>query len=129
LALSIDEVRAVFKRRRAAWLAEDVSGYLDCWYDDLVLETPSRSVRGRRAYEALLRQSFAWSRPRAFEVHHLAVDGDVALADWTISVTRRSDGAVVEWSGMSAARLHEGRIVWWREYYKNPEALTAGARG
>ena len=128
LALSIDEVRAVFERRRAAWLAEDVPGYLDCWHDDLVLETPGQSVRGRAAYEELVRQSFAWARPRAFEIHHLAVDGDVALADWTISVTRRDDGAVVEWSGMSAAQLRDGRIVRWKEYYKDPEALARDAR-
>jgi ketosteroid isomerase-like protein len=127
LALSIDDVRAVFERRRAAWLAEDVPGYLDCWHDDLVLDMPSRTVRGRDAYEQLLRRSFAWARPRSFEIHHLAVDDDVALADWTISVTRRDDGAVVEWRGMSAARLRDGRIVWWREYYKDPEALARGA--
>lgn len=128
MALSVDEARAVFERRRAAWLAEDVSHYLDCWNDDLVIETPGRTIRGRAAYEEVVRQSFAWARPRAFEIHHLAVDADVALADWTISVTRRNDGAVVEWRGMSAARLHNGRIVWWREYYKDPDALARAAR-
>jgi ketosteroid isomerase-like protein len=128
LALSTDEARAVFERRRAAWLAEDVPAYLDCWDHDLMIEMPHQSVRGRAAYEELVRQSFAWARPRAFEIHHLAVDGDVALADWTISVDRRRDGAVVEWRGMSAARLHNGRIVWWREYYKDPEALARAAR-
>jgi ketosteroid isomerase-like protein len=128
LALSIDEARAVFERRRAAWLAEDLSGYLDCWDDDLVLEMPGRSVGGRAAYEELVRRSFAWARPRAFEIHHLGVDGDVALADWTISVTRRKDGAVVQWSGMSAAQLRGGRIVWWRECYADPAALARAAR-
>jgi uncharacterized protein (TIGR02246 family) len=128
LALSIDEARAVFERRVAAWLAEDVSRYLQCFHDDLVIEMAGRSVRGRDAYGELVRQSFAWARPRAFDIHHLAVDGDVVLADWTISVTRRKDGVVVEWSGMSAARLRDGRIVWWREYYKDSEALARAAR-
>jgi uncharacterized protein (TIGR02246 family) len=128
LALSIQEARAVFERRVAAWLAEDVPGYLACWDDDLVIEMPGRTIRGRTAYEELVRQSFAWARPRAFDVHHLAVDGDVALADWTISVNRRSDEAVVEWRGMSAAELRNGRIVWWREYYEDPEALARAAR-
>jgi uncharacterized protein (TIGR02246 family) len=128
LTHSIEEARAVFERRRRAWLAEDVSGYLDCWDDDLVIETPGRSIRGRTAYEQLVRQSFAWARPRTFEIHHLAVDGDVALADWTISVNRRRDEAVVEWRGMSAARLHNDRIVWWREYYEDPAALANAAR-
>lgn len=128
MALSPEEARAIFDRRRAAWLTEDVPGYLDCWEDDLVIEMPGRSVRGRAAYEKLVRQSFGWARPRAFEIHHLAVDGDVALADWTISVTRRTDGAIVEWRGMSTARLRNGRIVWWREYYEDPRALADAAR-
>jgi ketosteroid isomerase-like protein len=128
VALSIEEARAVFERRVAAWLAEDVAGYLDCWDDDLVIEMPGRAVRGRAAYEDLVRQSFAWVRPQAFDIHHLAVDGDIALADWTISVTRRRDGAVVEWRGMSAAELHDGRIRWWREVYDDPEALARAAR-
>lgn len=127
---SIDEARAVFERRRAAWLAEDVDGYLDCWVDDLVLETPGREpVRGRVAYMEMVRQSFSWAKPRAFEFHHLAVDGDVVFADWTISVERRADGGVVEWRGMSVAELRDGRIVWWREYYDDPTALARAARG
>jgi ketosteroid isomerase-like protein len=126
---SIEEARAVFERRRVAWLAEDVDGYLDCWVDDLVLETPGRDpVGGRPAYEAMVRQSFAWAEPRAFEFHHLAVQDDVVLADWTISVARRHDGEVVEWRGMSAAALRDGRIVWWREYYEDPAALARAAR-
>jgi ketosteroid isomerase-like protein len=128
LALTIEEARAVFERRRNAWLAEDVAGYLDCWEDGLLIEMPGRSIRGRAAYEQLVRQSLAWGRPRAFEIHNLAVDGEVALADWTISVNRRRDGAVVEWRGMSAALLRNGRIVWWREYYEDPEALAEAAR-
>jgi ketosteroid isomerase-like protein len=129
LALSIEEARAVFERRRNAWLAEDVTGYLDCWEDGLVIEMPGRSIRGRAAYEQLVRQSLAWGRPRALEIHNLAVDGEVALADWTISVNRRRDGAVVEWRGMSAALLRNGRIVWWREYYEDPKALADAVRG
>jgi limonene-1,2-epoxide hydrolase len=128
LAVSVEEARAVFERRRAAWLAEDVPGYLDCWVDDLVIEMPGRSVRGRAAYEELVRQSFAWARPRTFEIHHLAVDEDVVLTDWTISVSRRDNGAIVEWRGMSAARLRNGRIVWWREYYEDPQVLARAAR-
>ena len=128
MALSSEDARSVFEGRVAAWLAEDVTGYLDCWDDNLVIEMPGRSVRGRAAYEELVRQSFAWARPRAFEIHHLAVDEDVALADWTISVNRRGDGAVVEWRGMSAAQLRDGRIAWWREYYEDPGALARAAR-
>lgn len=119
-----------FERRRVAWLAGDVEAYLDCWVDDLVLETPGRVIRGRDDYRSVLERSLAWARPRDFVFHHLAVDGDVVLADWTISVERRADGVVVAWRGMSAAEVRDGRIVWWREYYEDPGALAqaAGAR-
>src|SRR5687767_4288829 len=103
---------ACFDRRRTAWLARDIEAYLDCWVDDLVLETPGRVLRGRAEYRKLLERSLAWAEPREFVFHHLAVDGDVVLADWTISVARRSDGLVVEWRGMSAAELRDGQIVW-----------------
>ena len=52
-----------------------------------------------------------------------AAGGDVVLAEWTISAERRSDGAVVEWEGMSVCELRDGRISWWREYYDDPDAL------
>jgi len=65
-------------------------------------------------------------RSRGFDVHHLAVDGDVVLADWTITVERRSDRAPVAWRGMSTCLLAaDGRIVWWREYYEDPATLRA----
>ena len=128
--VDVQVAHAVFDRRRAAWLAEDVDGYLDCWVDDLVLETPGREpVRGRDAYEAMVRQSFAWAKPNAFEFHHIAVGGDIVFADWTISVERRHDAKVIEWRGMSVAELRDGRIVWWREYYDDPQALAKAARG
>jgi limonene-1,2-epoxide hydrolase len=119
-----------FERRRAAWLAGEIDAYLDCWIDDLVLETPGRVIRGRDEYRGLLERSFAWARPREFVFHHVALDGDVVLADWTISVERCADGVAVAWRGMSAAELRDGRIVWWREYYEDPGALAraAGAR-
>jgi len=129
MALTVEEVRAVFDRRRQAWLAADVDAYLDCWVPDLVLETPGRVVRGRADYEAMVRGSFAWAAPRTFEVHHLAADGDVVLADWTITVERRADGTAVTWRGMSACELRDGRIVWWREYYQDPVGLARAARG
>ena len=122
------EALECFERRRAAWLAGDIEGYLDCWVDDLVLETPGRAIRGRDEYRTLLERSLAWAEPREFVFHHLAVDGDAVLADWTISVARRTDGLVVEWRGMSAAELRDGRIVWWREYYEDPGALAQLAR-
>lgn len=129
MTLTIDDARAVFERRRRAWLAEDVEAYLACFADDVVLETPGRTVRGRAEYEPMTRMSFAWARPVSFEFHHLGVDGDVVLADWTITVERRSDDGRVTWRGMSACELRDGVIGWWREYYQDPAALAQAARG
>jgi uncharacterized protein (TIGR02246 family) len=129
MTLTIDDARAVFERRRQAWLAEDLEAYLACFAEDIVLEVPGRIVRGHAEYEPMSRGSFQWAKPVSFEFHHLAVDGDVVLADWTIAVERRSDGGRVEWRGMSACELRDGTITWWREYYQDPAALAKAARG
>lgn len=124
--MDLDGARAVFERRRAAWLAEDLDAYMACWVEDMVIHVPGRTITGRDAYRELAAGSFAWGRPVAFDVHHLAVDGDVVLADWTITVERRSDRAPVAWRGMSTCLLAaDGRIVWWREYYEDPATLRA----
>jgi ketosteroid isomerase-like protein len=112
--LTVDEAAAVFERRRQAWLAVDVDGYLACFADDLEITVPGREepIRGIEAYGRLVRASFAWARPRSFEFHHLAVAGDdVVLAEWTISTEKAT------WRGMSACALADGRIRWWREYW------------
>jgi ketosteroid isomerase-like protein len=114
----------IFDRRVRAWLAEDVDAYLACWHDDMSIMLPGRDAPlvGLAAYRALVEQSFAWARPVSFDVHQLAFDGDVALAEWTIRVERRRDGVPFEWSGMSACEVRDGRITWWREYHHAPPA-------
>lgn len=121
---SLDDIVALFDRRRAAWLAEDLEAYLDCFADDLELTVPGRDVvRGRAAYEAVVVRSTAWARPARFDLHHLAVTpGGEVLAEWTIAVERRDTGAEVTWRGMSACSLDGERIRHWREYW-DPAAL------
>jgi ketosteroid isomerase-like protein len=131
MTLTLDEARALFDRRRTAWLAEDLEGYLDCFARDIVLEVPGgRVVRGHAEYEPMARSSFGWARPVDFEFHHVAVgESDVVMADWTITVERRRDGAAITWRGMSSCTMVDGRITWWREYYEDPVALGRAARG
>jgi ketosteroid isomerase-like protein len=128
-SLTIDEARRIFDRRVQAWLAEDVDAYLDCWHDDLELWIPGRDepVRGRAEYRELVEGSNRWAAPKRFVVHHLAVDGAVVLAEWTIAATRRSDGVEVEWDGMSACLVDAGRIRWWREHHRTRPALVDSA--
>jgi uncharacterized protein (TIGR02246 family) len=130
MALTVAEAEALFERRRAAWLGEDLTAYLACFAEDVVLEVPGRIVRGHAEYEPMARSSFAWARPVSFEFHHLAVaEPDVVMADWTITVERRTDGAEVRWRGMSVCAIADGRIRWWREYYEDPVGLGKAARG
>jgi ketosteroid isomerase-like protein len=130
VAITLDDATRLFDRRRAAWLAEDLDAYVACFAEDVVLEVPGRTVRGQAEYEPMSRRSFEWAKPVSFEFRNLAVgDDEVVMADWTITVERRSDGAPVTWRGMSVCRIVDDRIAWWREYYEDPVALGKAARG
>ena len=122
--VTLAEAQALFDRRLRAWLAEDVEGYLACWAPDMVFSSPvHHAMRGREQYAALIRQSAAAIRPLRFEIKHLAVNGDVVLAEWTMAVARRTDGKEMAWDGASACAIQGGLISWWREYW-NPAAFA-----
>ena len=117
---TLDDARALFDRRRQAWLAADADAYLDLFASDLEISMPGRAepVRGRDRYAAIVARSFRWAAPESFDFHHLAVNGDVVMAEWTIAARRRDDAALFRWHGMSVARIDDdGRIAWWREYW------------
>ena len=126
MALTVDEARAVFRRRVDAWLAQDVDAYVACWHDDMRIEMPTGTITGAVKYRKLVDASFGWAEPVSFDVHHLAVDPDasVVFADWTIRARRRDDRVVVEWRGLSVCELRAGRIAWWKEYHLAPPAAV-----
>ena len=128
MTITVDEARAVFARRIAAWLAEDVDAYVACWHDDMRIEMPTGVIEGAARYRKLVAGSFAWAEPVSFDVHHLAVDGpnDIVFADWTIRARRREDDVLVEWRGLSVCELRDGRISWWREHHLAPPGPVAG---
>jgi ketosteroid isomerase-like protein len=128
VTITVDEARAVFARRIAAWLAEDVDAYLACWHDDMRIEMPTGLIEGAARYRKLVAGSFAWAEPISFDVHHLAVDSpnDIVFADWTIRARRREDDVLVEWRGLSVCELRAGRISWWREHHLAPPGPVAG---
>ncbi|MBM3671981.1 MAG: nuclear transport factor 2 family protein [Actinobacteria bacterium] len=129
MSITLDEARTLYERRRVAWLAEDLEGYLACFAEDVVLETPTRTVRGHAEYESMTKMSFEWAKPVSFDFHHLAIgDDDVVMCDWTITVARRADNQEITWCGMNVCQLKEGVIQWWREYYQDPESLKQAAR-
>ena len=122
---SHDEAVALFVRRRDAWLHEDVDAYLALWAEDMTFQSPVHEapLRGRVAFAELVRRSFAFSRPIAFEFTHIAVHGASVLAEWRITIERRDGVGRIEWWGMSVAEIRNGLIHTWREYW-NPAALS-----
>jgi ketosteroid isomerase-like protein len=122
------EATALFDRRREAWLREDLPAYLACFAEDLVFGSPVHDppLRGRRAFAGLVERSSGALRPVSFDVHGLAVDGDLVLAEWTIVVESRADGRRVRWRGMSTAVYRDGRIASWREYWNPADLAAAG---
>ena len=112
----------LFQRRVDAWLAADLDAYMACWADDMVIELPTGVIRGADRYRKLVAAGFSWAAPVSFDVHHLAFDGPVALADWTIRARRREDDALIEWRGLSVCEFSGERIVWWREHHLAPPA-------
>jgi ketosteroid isomerase-like protein len=120
-----DDLRAAFQRRVEAWLAADLDAYMDCWADNTVIELPSGVIEGAERYRKLVAAGFAWAAPVSFDVHHLALEGNVALADWTIRARRREDDALIEWRGLSVCELRDGKIKWWREHHLAPPAPVA----
>ena len=91
---TIDEARALFDRRRDAWLREDLEAYLDCWTDDITFESPVHRppICGREAYASLIRASAVAVRPLRFDLQNLAVADDVVLAEWEIEAEHRASG-------------------------------------
>jgi limonene-1,2-epoxide hydrolase len=118
---TLAEAHDLFDRRRRAWLAEDVDGYLALWAEDMTFQSPvhAEPLRGRAAFATLVRQSLAFARPVAFEFRHIAVVETIVLAEWRIAVERRTERRVVAWDGMSVAEIRVGLIHRWREYW-NP---------
>ena len=123
MMVSYDEAVSLFERRRQAWLREDTDAYLALWADDMTFQSPVHPEPLKRvAFGDLIRQSAAFSRPLRFDFDHIAVYGPMVLAEWTIAIERRDSGKRIEWRGMSVARIRDGLIVEWREYW-NPLAV------
>jgi limonene-1,2-epoxide hydrolase len=119
------EAVALFERRRRAWLREDVDAYLALWAADMTFQSPAHAepLRGRDAFAGLVRQSLAFARPVSFDFTHIAVHGDLVLAEWRIAIERREGGRRIGWPGMSVAEIRDGVIHRWREYW-NPADLA-----
>lgn len=122
---TLEDAETLFARRRDAWLRRDLAAYLACWAEDMTFQSPVHvePLRGRAAFGDLVRASMAFATPVRFDFTHLAVRGDMVLAEWVIAIERVADKRRVEWWGMSVAEIRGGLIGRWREYW-NPADVT-----
>jgi ketosteroid isomerase-like protein len=92
-----------------AWNAGDTKRALDCFTDDAVyMEPPDRQhYTGRGELFAF----FGGDQPPPMLLvwHHLLVDGDVGVGEYTYRGQRQYHGLVI-------VRVRDGRIDRWREY-------------
>lgn len=126
-----DEALALFARRRDAWLASDLDAYLALFAPDLEFRSPTHvePLRAREAFATLVRDSARALEPESFEFTHLAVHGDVVLAEWHIAARHRASGRRIAWWGMSVCTIRDGMIQTWREYWNPKDVAGASGRG
>lgn len=125
--LSEADVDDFFDRRQRAWLSKDLDAYLSLWADDVEFTTPDHgsAIHGRDALRAFIAGSFAADTSAvSLEIDHWAITGDVLLHEWTL-VTRPGDGGEPELlRGMAICGFRDGRVAWWRDYYRSTAAAS-----
>src|SRR2546427_12790569 len=111
--LSHEDALGLFERRRRAWLDADLDGYLALWTEDMTFQSPlhAEPLRGRDAFAELVARSLATARPVRFDLEHLAVWGDVVLAEWCIAIERRGSGGGGGGGGLWVAPMGGGRLA------------------
>ena len=130
MLIDIAEARAVFDRRVAAWLAEDVDAYVDV----LARRHADRDADRRDRRRGALPQA----RGRQLRVGRAGVVRRApprgrrrrttsCFADWTIRARRREDDVLVEWRGLSVCELGTagsagGASIIWRRRARSSRA-------
>lgn len=118
-----EEAIDLFERRRKAWLAEDLDAYLALWADDMTFKSPvhDEPLVGKEDYARLLRVSATAVKPLGFDILSIAVNGDLVLAEWKITMEWRLQNVTVSYTGMSRSVIRNGLITEWREYWNAGE--------
>lgn len=104
-----DEFVTLMETIRERWIAGDTLRALECFTDDCVYMEPPDEQR----YEgrAELFEFFGGDDPPPMDLawHHLVVDGDIGVGEYTYRGTHQYHGLVI-------VQLRGGRIGRWREY-------------
>ena len=92
-----------------AWNAGDTNRALACFTDDAIYMEPPDEQRYEGREE--LFDFFGGDDPPPMEMawHHLVVDGDIGMGEYTYRGTRQYHGLVI-------VQVREGVIARWREY-------------
>ena len=92
-----------------AWNAGDTNRALACFTDDAIYMEPPDEQRYEGREE--LFGFFGGDDPPPMEMawHHLVVDGDIGMGEYTYRGTRQYHGLVI-------VQVREGVIARWREY-------------
>ncbi len=60
-------------------------------------------------------------KPLGFDILSIAVNGDLVLAEWKITMEWRLQNVTVSYTGMSRSIIRDGLITEWREYWNAGE--------
>jgi uncharacterized protein (TIGR02246 family) len=116
------EVEQFFERRQRAWLAGDLDEYMSLWTEDVEFTTPDHGsvIHGRGALRDFIAANFeSGAVAVSLDIDHFAVDGDVLLHEWSL-VTKMQEGEAPETlRGMAVCGFRDGRVAWWRDYYRS----------
>jgi len=114
-----DDFVTLMERIRESWIAGDIRRALDCFTDDCVYMEPPDEQRYEGRDE--LFEFFGGDDPPPVDLvwHHLVVDGDTGVGEYTFRGNRQYHGIVI-------VQLREGRVSRWREY-QHPSDLDYDA--
>jgi limonene-1,2-epoxide hydrolase len=111
------EAVELIEKRRDAWLNEDLDTYVGLTAEEYVLEVEGHEeLRGRAAFEDMIRHNYERARPVSWEFHEIASHGPNVLAEWTVASEEKASGARWSVRGMSICDVRNGVVTWWREY-------------
>ena len=108
---------ALLKRRRDAWLNQDLDSYLSLFDEDFVfLAGGVEQSRGRTALADAVRRNYELFDPISWEFHEIAVNGQNILAEWTVTLEEKVTGAQRSMNAMFICEIRDGLCTCVREY-------------
>jgi uncharacterized protein (TIGR02246 family) len=118
--MSADDVRALIDRYNEAWNRHDVDAICSMHTPDMVFENHTAGERAEGDEVAShIAAIFANSPDIAFEGRRLYVTPELAVSEWTATVTR--DGERVSWPGVDVFPIRDGLIA-------RKDVYSAGAK-